>query len=43
MTPLTLSMSKGVSGSLTAALSPLKWFDKLTMSGKGDPSDAETR
>ena len=31
--PLTLSLSKGVSGSLTAVVCPLKWFDKLTMSG----------
>ncbi len=31
--PLTLSLSKGMSG--TTKLAPLIWFDKLTMSGKG--------
>ena len=32
--PLTLSLSKGVSGSFTAVVCSLKWFDRLTMSGK---------
>ena len=31
--PLTLSLSKGVSGGRAAVAFPLKWFDKLTMSG----------
>ncbi len=35
MRPLALSMSKGASGAGTAIGYPLKWFDKLTMSGKG--------
>ncbi len=41
--PLTLSLSKGVSGSRTISVYPLKWFDRLTpvsstgqaMRGKG--------
>ena len=41
--PLTLSLSKGVSGSRTISVYPLKWFDRLTpvsstgraMNGKG--------
>ncbi len=32
--PLTLSLSKGVSGSSYTQCYPLKWFDRLTMSGK---------
>ena len=34
MFPITLSLSKGVSGQMYDD-HPLKWFDGLTMSGKG--------
>ena len=33
MCPLTLSLSKGVSGWAGVAACPLIWFDRLTMSG----------
>ena len=38
--PLTLSLSKGVSGPLNVNGTPLIWFDKLTMSGV-DPEVGE--
>ncbi len=33
--PLIQSLSKDMSGRAVAERGPLKWFDKLTMSGRG--------